>query len=132
MLAIGDIYVFATDFVRALRFYRDGLGLCVVAADESALPPVAVLDFSDGGGSSVRLFGGAQAWQPGERPDLGRRPTVRFDVITDEFDATLAQLLAHGGTQNGEIETFQGTRVATVADPDGNTFDLIEVPGDDD
>lgn len=132
MRAVGDIHIYVTDFAAALRFYREGLGLVVVEEEFSRTTPFAVLDFPVAGGSSIRLFGGAEPWPPGARPDVGQYPTVRFDIVTDEFDSTLLQLLEHGGTQVGEVERYNGSRVVTIADPDGNTFELIEVPEEDD
>jgi predicted enzyme related to lactoylglutathione lyase len=55
---------------------------------------------------------------------------VRFDITASRFDATLLRLLEHGGEQLGEIESYEGQRIVAVADPDGNSFDLIEVPED--
>lgn len=131
MLTIGDVYVYVTDFNAALRFYRDGLGLAVVEEQLNAAAPFAVLDFPEDVGSSIRLFGGASPWPEGARPDVGQHPTIRFDVLTDEFDKLLLRLLEHGGAQAGEIETYGDLRVVTIADPDGNTFELIEVPADE-
>jgi len=127
MLAISDIYVYVTDFAVALRFYRDGLGLTVAEQETSAASSFALLDFSDGG-PSIRLFGGVEPWPLGQRPPAEARPTVRFDIATDDFDGTLSRLLECGGEQADEIEEYDGLRVVTVADPDGNTFELVEVP----
>jgi predicted enzyme related to lactoylglutathione lyase len=127
MLSIGDIHVFVSDFPLAMRFYGDGLGLTVVEHEPSPASPFAVLEFPDGG-PAIRLFGGAEAWRPGERLPAGTRPTVRFDVATDDFDGTLARLMENGGEQVDEVEEYDGLRVVTVADPDGNSLELVEVP----
>jgi predicted enzyme related to lactoylglutathione lyase len=127
VLAVGDIHVYVTDFFSALRFWGDGLGLTVRQREESPHSAFALLDFPDGG-PSLRLLGGVDPWEDGARPAPGTRPTVRFDVTTSDFDATLVRLLDHGGQQSGEIEAYAAQRIVTVADPDGNSFDLIEVP----
>lgn len=127
MLAIGDIHVYVSDFFAALRFWGDGLGLTIRQREETPHSAFAQLDFPDGG-PSIRLFGGIGAWEPGTRPSPGSRPTVRFDVTTSTFDETLVRLLENGGEQSGEIESYESQRIVTIADPDGNTFDLIEVP----
>lgn len=127
MLVIGDIHVYVSDFVAALRFWADGLGLDVVAKEVTEHSAYAQLDFPDGG-PSLRVFGPTNPWQPGERPDLGARPTVRFDIASSDFDDTLVRLLEHGGTQVDEIESYEGMRTVTIADPDGNSFELFEVP----
>ena len=131
MLAIGDIHVFVHDFNLALRFYGDGLGLEIAEKQVSSGSAYALLEFP-AGGPAIQLSGGAEPWPEGERPEVGARPTVRFDMVTADFDATLIRVTEHGGRQVGEIESYGGSRVVTVADPDGNTFDLIEVPEDTD
>ena len=127
MLTVGDIHIYVSDFFAALRFWADGLGLTVREREETPHSAFALLDFPDGG-PSLRLLGGVDAWEPDTRPTPGTRPTIRFDITTSRFDSTLLRLLEHGGDQLGQIEVYEGQRVVTVADPDGNSFDLIEVP----
>jgi predicted enzyme related to lactoylglutathione lyase len=130
MLAIGDIHIYVHDFNLALRFWADGLELRVVEKEVSQASAYALLEFP-GAGPAIRLFGGAQPWPEDERPDVGTRPTIRFDVVTTAFDDTLVRLMESGGRQVGEIEAYGGSRVVTIADPDGNTFELLEVPEDE-
>ena len=127
MLSVGDVHVYASDFHLALRFWEAGLGLRVVESEVGQTTAYAVLEFPDGG-SALRLFGGAEAWPEDSRPDVGSRPTVRFDILTSDLESTIVRLIAHGGRQIGEIERYNGSRVATLADPDGNTFELLDVP----
>lgn len=131
MLSIGDLHIFVHDFNLALRFYTEGLGLTVAEKEISSASAFALLEFP-AAGPAVRLFGGAEPWPEGTRPAVGSRPTVRFDVIASDFDATLVGLFEHGGRQVGEIETYGNSRVVSIADPDGNTFELLEVPEDED
>ncbi|MDX2199332.1 MAG: VOC family protein [Phycisphaerae bacterium] len=126
MLFIGDVHVYVSDFVAALRFWSDGLGLEVAEKEMTENSAYAQLDFPDGG-SALRLFGPTGAWEQDERPPLGARPTIRFDIATTTFDQTLVRLLEHGGTQVDEIETYEGLRTVTVEDPDGNSFELFEI-----
>jgi predicted enzyme related to lactoylglutathione lyase len=127
MLSIGDIHIFVHDFNLALRFWADGLGLDVVEKEISGASAFALLEFPVAG-PALRLFGGAEPWGENGRPDVGARPTIRFDIVTSDFDSTLVRLLEHGGRQIGEIEKYGDSRVVTIADPDGNTFELLEVP----
>lgn len=127
MLTIGDIYIFVSDFNLALRFWQDGLGLEVTEQEVTKSSAFAVLEFPDGG-PALRLFGGVAPWPPGQRPDTGSRPMVHFDVLTDTFDETLVRVLEAGGRTAGEVEEYDGNRIVSVADPDGNTFDLVELP----
>lgn len=127
MLIIGDVHVYVSDFVAALRFWSDGLGLQVVEREASEHIAYAYLESPDGG-PGIRLFGGIDPWDNNERPPLGSRPMLGFDVATDAFDESLVRLLENGGSQLDEIEKYEGLRTVTIADPDGNTLELYEVP----
>lgn len=127
MLGVGDVHVYVSDFPLALRFWADGLGLRVVEQESLHAAPFAVLEFPDGG-PALRLFGGAEPWPDGQRPPVGSRPTIRFDVTTTEFDETLARVLEYGGACLDEVESYHELRVVTVTDPDGNPFELVELP----
>ncbi len=131
MLTVGDIYIFVSDFNLALRFWQDGLGLAVAEQEVTRSSAFAVLEFPDGG-PALRLFGGVDPWPPGQRPETGSRPMVHFDVLTDSFDETLVRVLEAGGRTTGEVEEYDGNRIVSLADPDGNTFDLVEVPAAED
>jgi predicted lactoylglutathione lyase len=79
----------------------------------------------------VRLLGPVPA---GPEPRAGApvdAPTVRFDVTTSDFDAVLVRLMEHGGRQMDDIETYNGLRIVTMADPDGNLFELLEITEED-
>jgi catechol 2,3-dioxygenase-like lactoylglutathione lyase family enzyme len=127
MLTVGDIHLYVSHVELALRFWAEGLQLRVADKEFSRYSAYACLEFPDGG-PSIRLFGPVDAWPPDTRPPVGARPTVRFDIVTSDFDDTLARLLEHGGRQLGEVEVYEGARSVTIADPDDNTFELIEVP----
>ncbi|GMU83054.1 MAG: hypothetical protein AMXMBFR47_29250 [Planctomycetota bacterium] len=131
MLSIGDVYVYATDFQVAMRFWAEGLRLRVVKREVSPASSFALLEFP-AGGAMLNLFGGAEPWREDERPAEGTRPTTRFDVVTSDFDDTLSRLIERGGQQLDPVETYSGVRMVTIADPDGNAFELIEVPDTDD
>ncbi len=128
-LAFGDVHIHVSDFDRALRFWAEGLRLTVLEQEVSAASAFAVLEFPDDG-IRLRLFAGSPPWPKGA-PEPGERPMICFDIEALDFDATLVGLLEHGGTQMGEIETYNNVRVVTVADPDGNSFELIQCPDDD-
>ena len=130
MQFIGDIHVYVSDFPLALRFWADGLGLEVAEKEVTRHSAYARLNFPDGG-SSIRLLGPVEPWPDRNRPPAGTNPTIGFDVTTDDFDATLVRLIENGGQQIDEIETYNELRAVTVADPDGNTFELLEIEEQD-
>ncbi len=130
MLGIGDIHIFVTDVDVALRFWGEGAGLEVVEREVTANSAFGRLESPDGG-SGITLIGPVDPWQEGERPPLGARPMIRFDLLTTDFEATLARLLECGGTQDGPVEAYDDLRVVAICDPDGNTFELLEVREED-
>lgn len=125
MLALEEIHLYVSDFDRGLRFWGDGLQLTL--AEFSRDDEFARLEFPEGG-PSLRISGGVMRWGVDERPPPGTRPGVSFDVATTEFDDVLVRLIEHGGRQESDVEVYNGLRVVTLADPDGNSFDLIELP----
>jgi catechol 2,3-dioxygenase-like lactoylglutathione lyase family enzyme len=129
MLFIGDVHIYVSDMALALRFWADGLGLEVAEKEMTPHSGFARLNFPDGG-PSLRLLGPVDPWPDGLRPPTGMHPTIRFDVTTDDFDGVLVRLLEYGGTQVDEIETYGGLRAVTMADPDGNSFELLELNDD--
>jgi catechol 2,3-dioxygenase-like lactoylglutathione lyase family enzyme len=129
MLFIGDIHIYVSDFALALRFWAEGLGLHVIEKEVSPHSAYARLDFPDGG-PSIRLLGPVDPWQPDEQPSPDTRPDVRFDITTSDFDAVLARLLECGGRQVDEIESYENLRGVTIADPDANVFELLELPAE--
>ena len=126
MLFIGDVHIYVSDFALALRFWADGLGLEVAEKQVSPHSVYARLDFPDGG-SSIRLLGLVEPTPSDTQPPLGTHPTVRFDVTTTDFDDTLVRLIDSGGKQVDEIESYNDLRGVTIADPDGNMFELLEI-----
>jgi catechol 2,3-dioxygenase-like lactoylglutathione lyase family enzyme len=123
---IGDVHIYVSDITLALRFWADGLGLEVLEKELGGHSAFARLDFPEGG-SSIRLLAPVDPWPLDARPPMGAAPTISFDITTTDFDALLVRLLEHGGTQLDEIEEYNGLRVVTVADPDGNAFELLEI-----
>lgn len=126
MISIGEINIHVTDFDRALRFWSDALGLPIADAVRHPTAASARLDFDDGS-PSLRVNWPADPL-PSDSLAPPPPPRISFDLTTDDFDATLARLLEAGGSLVGGVERLENLRVATVADPDGNAFELVEVP----
>jgi predicted enzyme related to lactoylglutathione lyase len=49
---------------------------------------------------------------------------MHFDLITTDFDAEIDRLTGLGATKLNEIK--DGGHWATLADPEGNEFDVID------
>ena len=63
----------------------------------------------------------ATAWPQAVSPVRSRTP--HFDLITTDFDAEVDRLIGLGATKLNEINA--GRHWATLADPEGNEFDVI-------
>jgi predicted enzyme related to lactoylglutathione lyase len=122
-------YIEVTEAERGIAFYCEGLGLtlkrrysptwmelsganCPVFLLANR-PPVADL------GSTTAKRSYERHWTP-----------VHLDFIVDDIDATVARLVALGATLDREVQSKEYGRIAYMADPFGNGFDLIQFAGD--
>jgi len=113
------------DLGRAEAFYRDAFGLS------------AARRFGDGGvemvgaSSPVYLLRKAAGSAAGEAVpqtrDYGRHWTpVHLDFVVDDVEGALLRAEAAGAVREGDVRTARWGRIATLADPFGNGFCLIE------
>jgi catechol 2,3-dioxygenase-like lactoylglutathione lyase family enzyme len=124
VLAIGNITIYVRDLEKALTFWTKGLELTVAEQDQEGETGFARLDFPEGGPSLVVVAPGEDFDQPEEE----QFSPVTFDLMTTTFDQTLLRMLEHGGQQLSETELYNELKLTTVADPEGNAFELIELP----
>jgi predicted enzyme related to lactoylglutathione lyase len=121
-------YIEVTDAARGIDFYCGGLGLTLkrrlsptwIELSGANLPvfllanrpPVADL------GSKTAQRSYERHWTP-----------VHLDFIVDDLDATVSRLLALGASLDRAVKLREYGRIANMADPFGNGFDLIEFSG---
>jgi predicted enzyme related to lactoylglutathione lyase len=121
-------YIEVTDAARGIDFYCRGLGLTL----KRRLSPTWI----ELGGANLPVFLLAN------RPpiaDLGTKTAqrsyerhwtpVHLDFVVDDLDATVARLLALGASLDRAVKVREYGRIANMADPFGNGFDLIEFSG---
>ena len=121
-------YIDVTDAERGIAFYCDGLGLTVKRRLDK--------DWIELAGASIPIF----LWS--NRPaiaDLGavKEPRrferhwtpVHLDFIVIDLEAIVSRLKSKGGSLDRPIENKEYGRIAYMADPFGNGFDLIEFSG---
>ena len=53
------------------------------------------------------------------------RQQFRFEVA--DIEAVMANGLANHGSEINPIEEYKGAKVASLADPDGNTIEFVEI-----
>jgi predicted enzyme related to lactoylglutathione lyase len=121
-------YIDFADLERGIAFYCDGLGLAL----KRRLSPSWVE--LEGGNLPIFLLGNrsptAQLGNTQIRRDFGRHWTpVHLDFIVPDIDAAVARLTGLGATLDREIQQADYGRMANMADPFGNGFDLIEFSG---
>ena len=127
-MVIVHAYIEATEAARGIDFYCEGLGLTL----KRRLSPTwielagancpiyllanrpAVADL----GSTTAVRSHERHWMP-----------VHLDFVVSDLDATVSRLTARAGSLDRDIKTREYGRIANMADPFGNGFDLIEVSG---
>jgi predicted enzyme related to lactoylglutathione lyase len=128
MLIEVHAYIDVADLERGIAFYCEGLGLSLkrrlspswveLAGANVPIfllgnrPPTAEL----GGTRVQRSF--ARHWTP-----------VHLDFIVPDLDAGVARLTELGATLDRPVQLAEYGRMANLADPFGNGFDLIEFSG---
>ena len=127
-MIVVHAYIDVTDAARGIAFYCDGIGLTLKRRLSSTWielaganlpifllanrPPIADL----GSTTAVRSF--ERHWIP-----------VHLDFVVTDLDAAVARLTALGGSLDRGIQVREYGRMANMADPFGNGFDLIEFAG---
>jgi predicted enzyme related to lactoylglutathione lyase len=121
-------YIEVTDLARGIEFYCDGLGL----TEKRQLGPRWV----ELAGANLPIF------LLSDRPattELGATKVsrdfrlhwtpVHLDFIVTDLAEMVARLCSLGATLDREIQIREYGRMANIADPFGNGFDLIEFSG---
>ncbi|HEV8680870.1 MAG TPA: VOC family protein [Stellaceae bacterium] len=127
-MIIVHAYVEVAELERGIAFYCEGLGLSLKrrlgpgwVELEGANLPIFLLGnrapIADLGGTPVRRSF-ARHWTP-----------VHLDFIVPDLDAAVARLIALGAALDRAIQQREYGRMANMADPFGNGFDLIEFSG---
>jgi predicted enzyme related to lactoylglutathione lyase len=114
---------------RAIEFYASGLGLRFgrrlfegsVAEMLGASSPIHLLSKPAG---SAAIAGSAS------RRDYARHWTpLHLDFVVDDVAAAVERAVSAGAKLEGEIQSFVWGRLATMSDPFGNGFCLVQFLG---
>jgi predicted enzyme related to lactoylglutathione lyase len=121
-------YIDVADLERGIAFYCDGLGLTLKRRLSPSWVELAGANlpiFLLGNRKPTANLGGTQI-----RRDFARHWTpVHLDFIVPDMDAAVTRLTALGATLDRAIQLAEYGRMANMADPFGNGFDLIEFSG---
>jgi predicted enzyme related to lactoylglutathione lyase len=121
-------YIEVTEAAKGIEFYCDGLGLSVLRR----LSPRWIE--LTGGNLPIFLLAGRPAIADLGSTTATRRferhwTPVHLDFIVADLDAMVARLTGLGGVLDRDVQTREYGRIAYMADPFGNGFDLIEFAG---
>ncbi len=116
------------DLDKGVAFYRDGLGLSPGRRLGGQWAEML------GASSPVDLLAEPAGTPPSPRAaavrDYRRHWTpVHLDCVVPDLDAAVQRAQAAGATLDREIQTRKWGRLATLSDPFGNGFCLLELQG---
>ncbi|MGF1477634.1 MAG: VOC family protein [Geminicoccaceae bacterium] len=115
------------DLRRAEAFYTRAFGLAV---GRRLGPDIVELT---GGSSPIYLLvkaDGSEAGAAADRRRYRRHWTpVHLDFVVDDLDQALERATQAGARQEGDVGSFDWGRIATLADPFGHGFCLIQFLG---
>lgn len=122
------INIDVADLEKAVAFYRDGLGLTPgrrpfdgVVEMLGASSPIYLLEKPAGSAPFVRS---------GQRRDYRRHWTpVHLDLVVADVHAAVDKAKAAGAHLEGKVRSFGWGHMATLSDPFGNGFCLIQFLG---
>jgi catechol 2,3-dioxygenase-like lactoylglutathione lyase family enzyme len=109
-----------SDIAQCVAFYRDMLSFKV---EMDAAPQFAALS-REGLTLYLNVPGAGSAGKAGGNPEPGG--WNRFQVETEDLDATIADLRGKGASFCGEVASGAGGRQILLLDPSGNVVELFE------
>ena len=113
------------DLARAEAFYRDALGLA--AGRRFGKDGVEMLGASSPVYLLVKPAGSAASDTAMRTRDYARHWTpVHLDFVVPDLDTALRRAEAAGAVREGEVRVARWGRIATLADPFGHGWCLIE------
>ena len=121
-------YIDVADLERGIAFYCDGLNLTLrrrLSPSWVELAGANLPIFLLGNRKPTANLGGTQI----QRNFARHWTPVHLDFIVPELDAAVARLTGLGATLDRPIQLAEYGRMANMADPFGNGFDLIEFSG---
>ena len=122
-------YIEVADLERGIKFYHDVLGLTLkrrLSPNWVELEGTNAPIFLLGNRPPVADLGGKKVPRSYER----HWTPVHLDFIVSDLDQTIARALESGASLDRDVQGREYGRIANLADPFGNGFDLIEfAPG---
>ena len=121
-------YIEVADLERGIAFYCDGLGLTLrrrLSPSWVELAGANLPIFLLGNRPPIAELGATRAPRSFER----HWTPVHLDFIVADLDTAIARLIELGAALDRPLQNAEYGRMANMADPFGNGFDLIEFSG---
>jgi catechol-2,3-dioxygenase len=122
-VSISEIVLWTTDKERALRFYRDLVGLEVISPP--SLPNVFLQVGEGRAGIPQMIVLVPKSDEVKAKPSSYQLHHLALEVPEDAFDAQHAALVAAGYQPRGGKHPVLASRTMYVDDPDGNEVEFI-------
>jgi predicted enzyme related to lactoylglutathione lyase len=116
-LGIGGIFFKSKDPKALMVWYQQALGLPTDSGDYATFFPAAV----PAGGCTVfsPFIINTDYFAPSDKEFM-------FNLMVDDLDGALTQVKGAGGTQVGDVASYDYGRFGWFIDPDGNKVELWE------
>src|SRR5262249_41199763 len=118
-------YIEVADLERGITFYRETLGLSLkrrLSPTWVELEGACMQIFLLGNRPPVADLGGKRISRSFER----HWTPLHLDFVVRDLDQTVARSLELGGSLDRDVQAREYGRIANMADPFGNGFNLIE------
>jgi len=117
------------DLEKAIAFYSTGLGLCL----ERRLFDDSVAEMS-GASSTIQLLLKLAGSSPASSIPVTRRYTrhwtpVHLDFVVEDISAAVERAIHAGATLEGTVQSHAWGHLATLSDPFGHGFCLLQFVG---
>ena len=123
VVGISEIVLWTADKERALRFYRDLLGLEVISPP--SLPNVFLKAGEGNAGIPQMIVLVPKSEEVKAKPSGYQLHHMAFELPEADFDAQHSALVAAGYTPRGGKHPVLASRTMYVDDPDGNEVEFI-------
>lgn len=118
-LGIAWAGIFVEDLGSSVAFYRDVLGLPLLAQEDH------YAHFRAGDGALLELVSGGKASQAPKNPE---QQSIVINLRVENLDEAIAELKQKGVNFMGEIDAYKNSRWAHFVDPEGNQLEIKETP----
>lgn len=124
-LRFGHVAFKVADVERSVRWYGEAFGAKKIyhAPAQNERPELMFLEFNRG--QHVELFAGGRNLMPSPADPIGYQ---HFCVVVDDLEQALAHLAKMNVKPDRKFIGRAQQRIAFIADPDGNSIELMEIP----